>query len=133
MTSTTFPGLSTIPSRPPTYAVVGETVRLQCGIQPGALPGQYFATWFNGTAMQLLFFPPPSQRQANSPLQSVNPKRYKLDRTSLSLIITKVKLSDSVPTYYCELGVEDPRTQNAYFYSQTRAYDIDLEVVGEYL
>lgn len=132
MTSTAFPGLSVIQPRPPTYAVVDETVQLQCGIQPGALPGQYFATWFNGTTMQLLHFPSPSQRQANNPLQSVNPKRYKLDRRSLSLIITRVKLSDSIPTYHCELGVEDPRTQTEYLYSQTRAYDIVLEIVGEY-
>ena len=113
------------------YTLVGETARLQCGIQPGALLGQYFARWFNGTTRRTLYnYPTPSQRL-------VNPEspRYTIDPSNLSLMIDNVQLNDSLGNYRCELGVVDPRSPGrmTYIYTQTTGHNIGLEVVGEYL
>ena len=71
---TAFPDLSPIPSTKTVYAIVGEAARLQCGIQPGALPGQYYATWLNGTR-RLYIYPAPSQRLADPSLvMGVDPR-----------------------------------------------------------
>ena len=128
-----FPDSRPIPRRNPTYAVIGETVTLQCGIQPGALPGQYFATWSNGTNSQTLYdYPTPSTRQVNPSLEfNTDESHYSIDRSDLSLIIIDARLSDSLENYRCVLGVEEPRTDSVEFYQLTRIYDIGLIVVGE--
>ena len=115
----------------PVYAIVGETARLQCGIQPGALPGQYYATWLNGTT-RLYIYPAPSQRLADPSLEMRADPRYSIDRTDLSLIITNIHLGDALQMYHCEMGVEDPRSRNTHIYTSTRSHNISLKVVGEF-
>ena len=130
-----FPDLSPIPPRDPVIHVVGEMARLQCGIQPGALAGQYFARWFNGTSGRILYnYPAPSQRSANPSLEMSESPRYNIDRSDLSLMISNVQRNDSFESYRCEVGVEDPRSPSrmTYFYDLTRDYNISLEVVGKY-
>ena len=115
----------------PVYAIVGETARLRCGIQPGALPGQYFATWLNGTK-RLYVYPAPSQRLADPLLEMNADARYSIDQSDLSLIITNVRLGDALQVYHCELGVEDPRSGNTDVYASTRSHNISLKVLGEF-
>ena len=113
------------------YAIVGETVQLQCGIQPGALPGQYYATWLTGTRT-LYIYPAPSQRLADPSSEKGVDPRYIIDRSNLSLIITSIRLEDALQVYYCELGVEDPRSRNTHIYASTRFHNISLKVQGEF-
>lgn len=130
-----FPDSSPILLRDPVIAVVGETARLQCGIQPGALAGQYFARWFNGTSQRTLYdYPAPSQRSANPSLEISEGRRYNINRSDLSLMISNVQRNDSFENYRCEVGVEDPRSpsRTTYFYELTRNHNIGLKVVGEY-
>ena len=130
-----FPNSSPIPLRDPVVAVVGETARLQCGIQPGALAGQYFARWFNGTSGRTLYnYPAPSQRLADPSLEMSDSPRYNIDPSDLSLMISNIQRNDSFENYRCEVGVEDPRSPSVttYFYELTRSHSIVLEVVGEY-
>ena len=118
------------------YTLVGETARLQCGIQPGALLGQYFAKWFNGTTERTLYnYPTPSQQLINPSLETRESPRYTIDPSNLSLMIDNVQLNDSLGSYRCELGVVDPRSPGrmTYIYTQTTGHNIGLEVVGEYL
>ena len=121
--------------RQPTYAVAGESISLQCGIEPGALVGQYFATWLsvNGTSSQTLYrYPSPTERQLNPSVEfTIDENRYGIDRNDLSLIIKNVQLSDSLLNYRCQLSVQDPRTNNVRFYALTQSFDIQLIVVGE--
>ena len=129
-----FPDSTLIPPRDPVHILVGETARLQCGIQPGALAGQYFARWFNGTSGRILYdYPSPSQRSANPSLERSENPRYTIDPSDLSLMISNVQRNDSFESYRCEVGVEDPRGPGrmTYFYELTSNYNIGLKVVGE--
>ena len=127
-----FPDSAPIPPCDPVYFLVGETARLECGVQPGALADQYFARWFNGTSGRTLHnYPPPSRQSANPSLES---PRYTIDPSDLSLMISNVQRNDSFESYRCEVGVEDPRSpgRTTYFYALTRIHNIGLEVIGEY-
>ena len=115
----------------PVYAIVGERARLRCGIQPGALTGQYYATWLNGTRT-IYNYPAPSQRLADPSSQMTVDSRYSIDPSDLSLIITNVQLGDALQMYHCELGVEDPRSRNTHIYSLTRSHNISLKVLSKY-
>ena len=129
-----FPDSAPIPPRDPVYFLVGETARLECGVQPGALGDQYFARWFNGTSGRILYnYPPPSQRIADPSLEMSESPRYTIDPSDLSLIISNVQRNDSFESYRCEVGVEDPRSPGrmTYFYELTRSHNIGLEVIGE--
>lgn len=114
----------------PVYAVVGETVRLRCGIKPGALSEQYFTTWLNGTTT-LYNYPSPSQRLRDPSSEMAVDPRYTVDPSDLSLIISNVQLSDALQTYHCELGVEDPRSRNTFVYELTTDHNIILKVLGK--
>ena len=106
-----------------------------CGIQPGALVGQYFARWFNGTSERTLYnYPSPSQRSADPSLEMSDSPRYTIDPSDLSLMIGNVQRNDSLESYRCEVGVEDPRSpdRTTHVYELTRSFNIGLEVVGEY-
>ena len=127
-----FPDLSPIPPTMPVYAIVGETARLQCGIQPGALPGQYYATWLNGTRT-IYNYPAPSQRLANPSSEMTVDPRYNINPSDLSLKITNVRLGDALQMYHCELGVEDPRSQSTLVYTLTTSHNIGLIVLGEFV
>ena len=61
--------------------------------------------------------------------------RYTIDPSDLSLMIDNVQRSDSLESYRCEVGVEDPQSpsQMTYTYETTTNYNISLEVVGEYI
>ena len=128
-----FPDLTPIPPRDPVHILVGETARLQCGVQPGALTGQYFARWFNGTSGRILYnYPAPSVRSADPSLEMSESPRYTIDPSNLSLMIGNVQRNDSFDSYRCEVGVEDPRSPGrmSYVYELSRSYNISLEVVG---
>ena len=129
-----FPNSIPIPPRDPVYVLIGETARLECGIQPGALAGQYFARWFNGTSGRILYnYPSHSQRSADPSLEMSDSPRYTIDPSDLSLMISNIQRNDSFESYRCEVGVEDPRSPGrmTYFYELTRSYNIGLEVVGK--
>ena len=129
-----FPDSNVIPPREPVYFLVGETARLECGIQPGALAGQYFARWFNGTSERTLYnYPSPSVRLADPSLEMSESPRYTINPSDLSLMIDNVQRNDSLERYRCEVGVEDPRSpiRARYTYDLTTGYNIALQVVGE--
>lgn len=131
-----FPDSTAIPPREPVHFLVGETARLQCGIQPGALAGQYFARWFIGTNERTLYnYPSPSLRLADPSQEISESPRYTIDPKDLSLMIGNVQRNDSLESYRCEVGVEDPRSPGrvTYTYELTMSYNIALKVVGEYI
>ena len=79
-------------------------------------------------------YPSPFQRRADPSLETSGSPRYSINPGDLSLTIRNVRLSDSLDSYRCELGVEDPRRPSGttHTYPLTRNHDISLKVVGEY-
>lgn len=63
---------------------------------------------------------------------SVDP-RYRLDPTTLSLLIDNVEFSDSFVDYHCELRVRDPNnTMSVYTYDVARSVNISLRILSEF-
>ena len=99
---------------------------LQCAVSPGALIHYYRVIWRNGS--RTLFRQTlPSQRNSTFP-DSVDP-RYRLDPMNLSLIIDRVRRSDSIQDYHCDLQVFDPATGSTDEYTVASSRNISLTVL----
>ena len=119
------------PLLPPTslfFAKVGSIARLECPETPGALLGQYYGIWRDSNSSTTLLDVPKPTAPSISP--SVPDPRYSIDRSTFSLVIEDVVLSDSSSTYQCELRVESPQMpQETYTFG--RSINLELLAYGE--
>ena len=86
------------------YAIPQNRAILHCPIQPGALVQYYYGRWEKdgNTLVQL---PQPINGNPQEIVRSDS--RYDLDRTTFSLIIDSVEVSDAGDDYRCILNVVD--------------------------
>ena len=100
---------------------------MQCGERPGTALQYYFVTWING-AGQMIY----ETRHNESP-RSAEP-RFRLNPSTLALVINDVQLSDAHEKYHCVLRVVDPQSTGMSMereYPLTRIHNISLIVLGE--
>ena len=100
--------------------------RLPCAIQPGKLVDLYIVQWSKVSGERIIEF------RSGMPLTNLDPKRYRVDSTDLSLRIADVVPADG-GDYRCVLSVRGPdRADAEMFYEQTRYVNITLVVFGMY-
>ena len=113
------------------FAQVGTTATLNCLIPPGNLIQQYYVTWRNGTTGPV-YREIPRPINSNIPTTPPPDTRYSIIKSTFSLQISNVQLSDSGNDYRCILGVEEVQGQRrAFIYTQTREVAIRLIVYSE--
>ena len=102
----------------------GGTAILHCPIQPGAFLQYYSVRWRkNGETV--------AQLHATS--QHSKSSRYDIDRSSFSLIIDPVSISDSSESYECETYVRNPLTGGNRKLVPSRKISLTLDVqLGEF-
>ena len=88
------------------YAIPQNRAILHCPIQPGALVQYYYGRW-EKDGSTLVQLPQPINGNPQEIVRSDS--RYDLDRTTFSLIINSVEVSDAGDDYLCILYVVDPR------------------------
>ena len=88
------------------YAIPQNRAILHCPIQPGALVQYYYGRW-EKDGNTLIQLPQPINGNPQEIVRSDS--RYDLDRTTFSLIINSVEVSDAGDDYPCILYVVDPR------------------------
>ena len=116
-----YPEGMLVRKQPPTYAVKGERVQIDCGVLPGKLLQQYTINWYKSTQMIVA---------SNVPIDN----HYALDPSSLSLIINNVTVADTDARYKCELTVRDPQTQQTYNYNDVLERNfITVVVLGMFI
>ena len=116
-----YPEGMLVRKQPPTYAVKGKRVQIDCGVLPGKLLQQYTINWYKSTQMIVT---------SNVPIDN----HYALDPSSLSLIINNVTEADTDARYQCELTVRDPQTQQTYNYNDVLERNfITVVVLGMFI
>ena len=123
--SVALPGSTFLPSPPPTYAIAGERVQLNCTIPPGRLTQQYYVSWDrSGTTVY--------KTRRNNSLLKLN-DHYSVDPSDLSLIIDDVQFEDISDDYHCVFTVFDPNpdVMQSHIYTNMKSRDIQLKVLGK--
>ena len=111
------------------YAIPQNRAILHCPIQPGALVQYYYGRW-EKDGNTLIQLPQPINGNPQEIVRSDS--RYDLDRTTFSLIINSVEVSDAGDDYRCILNVVDLRSDPPLpIYLQTGTVHLTLIVNGK--
>ena len=111
------------------YAIPQNRAILHCPIQPGALAQYYYGRW-EKDGNTLIQLPQPINGNPQEIVRSDS--RYDLDRTTFSLIINSVEVSDAGDDYRCILNVVDLRSDPPLsIYLQTGTVHLTLIVNGK--
>ena len=111
------------------YAIPQNRAILHCPIQPGALVQYYYGRW-EKDGNTLIQLPQPINGNPQEIVRSDS--RYDLDRTTFSLIINSVEVSDAGDDYQCILNAVDLRSDPPLsIYLQTGTVHLTLIVNGK--